>query len=57
MPAIGTPSVVPYTLDDGTIRGSTARGMPNAASSASSQSSVIRFISCVRLALVTSVRC
>ena len=37
------------------MRGSTARGMPNAVSSASSQSSVARFISCVRLALVTSV--
>ena len=29
-----------------------ARGMPNAASSSSSQSSVSRFINCVRLALV-----
>ena len=39
------------------MRGSTARGIPKMESSSSSQSSVSRFISCVRLALVTSVMC
>ncbi len=39
------------------IAGSTARGTPNAASSASSHSSVRRFISWVRLAFVASVTC
>ena len=55
---MGMPSrVVPSTADDGTMRGSTVRGMPKAPSSTGSQSSVAKFMSCVRLAFVTSVAC
>ena len=39
------------------MSGSIARGMPKKPSSSSSQSRVSRFISMVRLALVTSVMC
>ncbi len=51
--------VMPYDSgkDDGLISGSICRGMPKNDSSSSSQSSVSRFISMVRLALVTSVTC
>ncbi len=50
---------MPYDsgYDDGLISGSICRGMPKNDSSSSSQSSVSRFISMVRLALVTSVTC
>lgn len=43
--------------DDGPISGSMARGMVKNDSSSSSQSSVSKSISMVRLALVTSVAC
>src|ERR1700761_8925892 len=51
--------VVPYAAGNelGRISGSMARGTPRKPSSSSSQSSVSRFISMVRLALVTSVMC
>ncbi len=59
-PATGPSSrVMPYDSgnDDGLISGSICRGIPKNDSSSSSQSSVSRFISMVRLALVTSVTC
>jgi hypothetical protein len=43
--------------DDGLIAGSICRGMSKNDNSSSSQSSVSRFISIVRLALVTSIAC
>ncbi len=51
--------VTPYGCgdDDGAIAGSIARGMAKNDSSSSSQSSVSKFISMVRLAFVTSVTC
>ena len=51
--------VVPYAADadEGRIAGSICRGISKSARSSSSQSSVRRFMNCVRLALVTSVRC
>ena len=59
MPATGTPAsssrASPYTDEEATIRGSTDRGMPKADNNVSSHSNVEMFISCVRLALVTSV--
>ncbi len=49
--------VIPYGsgVDDGRIRGSIRGGTVKKSHSSSSQSSVWRFISMVRLALVTSV--
>jgi len=44
-----------FGSDEGRISGSIARGMPKNDSNSSSQSRVSRFISMVRLALVTSV--
>ena len=49
--------VSPYSPEDGQISGSIPRGTPKMASSSSSQESVRRSISIVRLALVTSVTC
>ena len=50
-------AVSPSTPLEGTMRGSSARGMWNRPSSSSSQSSVCRFISSVRAALLGSVAC
>lgn len=49
--------VRPYASasEEGRMAGSIARGIPKMSSNSSSQSSVSRFISIVRLALVTSV--
>ena len=59
MPPSGTPGngsrASPSTALEETIVGSTARGMRNTPSIASSQSRVASDMSCVRLALVTSV--
>ncbi len=49
--------IVPKSPDELRICGSIARGTPNAPSSSSSQSRVVRSISSVRDALVTSVAC
>ncbi len=57
MPSSEVPTAVPYTSDEERIVGSMARGTPKAFRSASSQSSVRRSISSVRLAFVTSVAC
>ena len=61
MPAIGTstPSIVawPQIADEGTTRGSTARGMSRSASSSSSQSPSRMSKSSVRLAFDGSVTC
>ena len=43
--------------DEGTIVGNSCSGMSNSSSRSGSQRSSARFISMVRLALVTSVRC
>ena len=48
---------MPYTSAEQRISGSIAAGTPIASSSSGAQSRVVRSISMVRLALVTSVTC